>query len=57
MPGTEHVTADAITGYEVRSAGGGKLTIEIGGINDPGYAAFCNYFEQAAAHAGARFVG
>lgn len=57
MPGTENVTADAITGYEVRASGGGKLTIHIGGINDPGYAAFCDYFEQAAAQAGARFVG
>lgn len=57
VPGTENVTADAVLGYEVRRSGGGKLTIHIGGINDPGYAAFCNYFEQAAAHAGARFTG
>jgi hypothetical protein len=57
MPGAETVTADTVAGYEVRPARGGKLTIRVGGVSDPGYAAFCGYLEQAAAQAGARLTG
>jgi hypothetical protein len=57
MPGGATVTADTVAGYEVHPAGGGKLTIRVGGVSDPGYAAFCGYLEQAAGQSGARLTG
>jgi hypothetical protein len=57
MPGGESVTADTVAGFEVRPTGGGKLTIRVGGVSNPGYARFCDYLEQSAARAGARLTG
>lgn len=57
MPGGATVTADTVAGYEVRPAGGGTLTIRVGGVSDPGYATFCGYLEQSAGQAGARLTG
>jgi hypothetical protein len=53
----ENASADMVLGYDVRPVRGGKLTIHVGGVNDPGYAAFCGYLEQLATQGGARITG
>ena len=56
-PGLEMVTADTVAGYDVVPTGGGKLTIQVGGVRDPGYARFCAAIERLAAQGGARLTG
>lgn len=57
MPGMEMVTADTVAGYDVLPAGGGKLTIHVGGVREPDYAVFCESIERLAAQGGARLTG
>lgn len=57
MKGFEDTPPDVVKGYLVHSSGPPRLRIEVGGVNDPDYAAFCDQFERLAAEGGADVTG